>query len=118
MPPKSPRRPTDDDEGNSDHDSLPSLHSPHDSIELQKIRTSADQPFLPASDGDSDSESEEESDKEHARPITRIGSSSKSFTEEEERAVIRKFDRRLAMFLALLYLLSFFDRSSKMLHFV
>jgi hypothetical protein len=31
----------------------------------------------------------------------------------EERAVIRKLDRRLVLFVALLYMLSFLDRSSK-----
>ena len=35
------------------------------------------------------------------------------YTSEEERAVVRKLDRRLVLFLALLYLLSFVDRSSK-----
>lgn len=35
-----------------------------------------------------------------------------AYTPEEERAVVRKFDRRLVLFVALLYLLSFLDRSS------
>lgn len=34
------------------------------------------------------------------------------YTPEEERSVIRKFDRRLVLFVALLYMLSFLDRSS------
>jgi MFS transporter, ACS family, DAL5 transporter family protein len=34
------------------------------------------------------------------------------YTPDEERAVIRKFDRRLVLFVALLYMLSFLDRSS------
>ncbi|KAL9622607.1 MAG: hypothetical protein Q9160_003104 [Pyrenula sp. 1 TL-2023] len=34
-----------------------------------------------------------------------------SWTEHEERIIMRKLDRRLVMFLALLYLLSFLDRS-------
>jgi len=34
------------------------------------------------------------------------------YTLEEEREVVRSFDRRLVPFLALLYLLSFLDRSS------
>jgi hypothetical protein len=34
------------------------------------------------------------------------------YTPDEERAVVRKFDRRLVPFLALLYMLSFLDRSS------
>lgn len=35
------------------------------------------------------------------------------YTPDEERRVIRKFDRRLVLFVALLYMLSFLDRSSK-----
>ncbi|PSR78006.1 major facilitator superfamily domain-containing protein, partial [Coniella lustricola] len=34
------------------------------------------------------------------------------YTLDEERAVVRKFDRRLVLFVALLYLLSFLDRSN------
>lgn len=40
------------------------------------------------------------------------------FTQEEEQKVVRKLDRRLARFVALLYLLSFLDRSSMFLHHV
>ena len=35
------------------------------------------------------------------------------YTPDEEAAVVRKFDRRLVTFLALLYMLSFLDRSSE-----
>lgn len=34
------------------------------------------------------------------------------YTPDEERAVVRKFDRRLVLFMALLYMLSFLDRSN------
>ena len=34
------------------------------------------------------------------------------FTPDEEAAVVKKFDRRLVLFIALLYMLSFLDRSS------
>lgn len=34
------------------------------------------------------------------------------YTPEEEQAVVRKFDRRLVVFMAFLYMLSFIDRSS------
>ena len=37
----------------------------------------------------------------------------KRYTREEEQQVIKKFDRRLVLFMALLYLLSFLDRSSE-----
>lgn len=35
------------------------------------------------------------------------------YTPEEERTVVKKFDRRLVLFVALLYMLSFLDRSSE-----
>lgn len=35
------------------------------------------------------------------------------YTPDEERAVVKKFDRRLVLFVALLYMLSFLDRSSE-----
>jgi hypothetical protein len=35
------------------------------------------------------------------------------YTPDEERAVVRKFDRKLVLFVAFLYMLSFLDRSSK-----
>jgi len=34
------------------------------------------------------------------------------YTPDEERAVVRKFDRRVVLIVALLYMLSFLDRSS------
>ncbi len=36
------------------------------------------------------------------------------YTPDEERNVMKKFDRRLVLFVALLYMLSFLDRSSNM----
>ena len=36
------------------------------------------------------------------------------YTQAEEASVIRSFDRRLVLFIALLYMLSFLDRSSKL----
>jgi len=38
------------------------------------------------------------------------------YTPDEERTVVRKFDRRLVLFVALLYMLSFLDRSSSSPH--
>lgn len=37
---------------------------------------------------------------------------SKEYTEQEENTVVKKLDRKLVLFLAFLYLLSFLDRSS------
>jgi hypothetical protein len=38
------------------------------------------------------------------------------YTPDEEKRVVRKFDRRLVIFVAALYMLSFLDRSSKQAH--
>lgn len=52
-------------------------------------------------------ESDNEDEKEdHGHP-------QEPYTPAEERAVVKKFDRRLVLFIALLYMLSFLDRSSK-----
>lgn len=42
----------------------------------------------------------------------RVYTLSKDYTQEEENVVIKKFDRKLVLFLSFLYLLSFLDRSS------
>jgi hypothetical protein len=47
----------------------------------------------------------------------RRGGSAPRYTYEEEGEVVKRFDRRLVPFLALLYLLSFLDRSSTCCHF-
>ena len=39
------------------------------------------------------------------------------YTPDEEQSVIAKFDRRLVLFIALLYMLSFLDRSSRFIAF-
>lgn len=58
---------------------------------------------------------DEEEDKRQTR-LRRANTLSKDYTEKEELAVIKKFDRKLVLFLAFLYLLSFLDRSSTHLH--
>ena len=40
------------------------------------------------------------------------------YTPDEEQSVIVKFDRRLVLFIALLYMLSFLDRSSRFIAFI
>ena len=49
------------------------------------------------------------SDEEEKRPSFML------YSPDEEESVIRKFDRRLVLFVALLYMLSFLDRSSMFL---
>ena len=78
-------------------------------------------------DGEGEAEGEEQDDEEEGasgprfghrsavRRRTSIASTVASFqlyTPDEERRVVRKFDRRLVLFVALLYMLSFLDRSS------
>ena len=59
------------------------------------------------------------SDALDSSPSTGINSQRRprNYTSEEERAVIRKLDLRLVLFIALLYLLSFLDRSSMLAAF-
>lgn len=63
----------------------------------------------PVEEGDEENgyESAEELEGKKAR------TAAPKYTLNEEREVVRSFDRRLVPFLALLYLLSFLDRSSK-----
>ena len=51
-------------------------------------------------------------DEENLSDYERQEGFSEAFTVEEERRVVRKLDRRMVLFVALLYLLSFLDRSS------
>lgn len=61
-------------------------------------------------------EDEEDEERDFTRPGRRASVSTvqsyQLYTPDEERAVVRKFDRRLVLFVALLYMLSFLDRSS------
>lgn len=60
-----------------------------------------------------ESESEDEENKTMpTRRIRRVGTLSKEYTDEEEKAVLRKLDRKLVLFLGFLYMLSFLDRSN------
>lgn len=66
--------------------------------------------------GFEDWQNEDEKDQKSSRTRRASASTVQSFmlyTPDEERAVIKKFDRRLVLFVALLYMLSFLDRSSR-----
>lgn len=81
--------------------------------------------FHSARDGRSDDDDDDDDEDDDgfegdldrdSRSVQRRRSSVASFqlyTPEEEKAVVRKFDRRLVAFLSLCYMLSFLDRSSK-----
>ena len=101
------------DTSNHDCASASSVVRGGDSVGLGKSRDYGDK--------DSDHESldldfsSEDEEKEHMRPMRRVGTQSKDYTDEEERVIVRKFDRKLVLFMALLYMLSFLDRSSQSL---
>ena len=62
-----------------------------------------------------DESEDEEQGSDFEKPRRESASTVHSFmlyTPDEEKAVIKKFDRRLVLFVALLYMLSFLDRSS------
>jgi len=111
-------------EGGSDSDFDP-LGQDYSSIELQhrdpEKRSPAEHLDVDEEDeeeGDDDDDDDDDDDEKDERPaFARRGSASTThsfqlYTPDEERAVVRKFDRRLVLFVALLYMLSFLDRSS------
>jgi sugar phosphate permease len=63
-------------------------------------------------DAGSESLDSEDEDIREPYPLKRVSAMSKEYTDSEEKAVLRKFDRRLVIFIALLYMLSFLDRSN------
>lgn len=68
------------------------------------LRTPSDSSLLSAPESDEDSD--EHVDAHGAETL-------KPYTTDEEKAVVRKLDRRLVLFIAFLYMLSFLDRSSE-----
>ena len=84
------------------------------SIELRKLhhlpalgKNSVDD--LPLSGSDTEDEQDE---LQNRTRLKRTATLSKDYTDEEEAAVVRKLDRKLVLFLAFLYMLSFLDRSN------
>lgn len=68
-------------------------------------------------DGSGDEEDGGEED-DHTRRRASVSTvqSYQLYTPDEEKIVVKKFDRKLVLFVALLYMLSFLDRSSMSLH--
>lgn len=99
----SPRRTPSHSSGSSSD--LPLLHE-HNAYELQPISHS-----VPASPKDED----ENDDRDHdARRLSFDSVQSyELYTPDEDKTVLRKLDRRLVGFMALLYCLSFLDRTSE-----
>ena len=107
-------------EGGSDSDFDP-LGQDYTSIELQhrdpEKRSPAERLDVDEEDEEEGDDDDDDDEKDERPVFARRGSASTThsfqlYTPDEERAVVRKFDRRLVLFVALLYMLSFLDRSS------
>jgi hypothetical protein len=94
----------------SDSESDLELDEPGESYKLQ--RRARDEEKAAELDGDTEDE-EGYVDTGRRRASVSTVQSYQLYTPDEERAVVRKFDRKLVLFVALLYMLSFLDRSSK-----
>jgi hypothetical protein len=106
-------------ESDSEEDSDLELGEVGESFKLQRRgkdvekATSADE----NDENDDDDDNNEEGvydghQRQHRRASVSTVQSYQLYTPDEERAVVRKFDRKLVLFVALLYMLSFLDRSS------
>ena len=91
----------------------------HDTYELRSIPTSQENRHNAASACPKDDDSDVFEEQEHQILTAKDEVESDGvietyvrYTSGEERRVIKKFDRRLVLFIALLYMLSFLDRSS------
>ena len=97
--------------------------SDEDDFELEDLSTHAsnDQKsqdeYDPRFDESEDEERRPDFEKRRRQSDSTIHSF-KLYTPDEEKAVIKQFDRRLVLFVALLYMLSFLDRSSMSLPFL
>jgi hypothetical protein len=114
-PPRTPaptKTTPESDADDSDFESVSALRGGGHTFELRKIRNSSEKGSHHGSFDQEEASSEDDSEKEDVRPMRRVGSRSKEYTHAEEQAIVRKFDRRLTLFIALLYMLSFLDRSS------
>lgn len=75
-------------------------------LEMFELQTLSKQPDKVLEDLDLDDDDDDESENSLIIPTFTL------FTPDEEAAILKKFDRRLVLFIALLYMLSFLDRSS------
>ncbi len=101
--------------GNSDLESLDGLED-REGYELKDLKRPrlSDSSKADTGVGESDNEDGDDSRfKDAPSSDVRTSSKSKRYTLDEEKTVRRKFDRKLVLFVAFLYMLSFLDRSSK-----
>ena len=75
-------------------------------IELGQISKQYDSSTSDHSDSIADDDVDDANERNETQLFT-------PYTAEEERALVRKLDYRLVLFVAFLYMLSFLDRSSK-----
>ena len=88
--------------------------SPNEDYELENLKPDRDSTSN-LDEAEWEKEDPEVSASTHAIPRRASVSTVQSFmlyTPDEERSVVRKFDRKLVLFIAALYMLSFLDRSS------
>jgi hypothetical protein len=113
-----PRSPTSPSTDESSPKFTPSTRSSHssDGLSILNETNSFELRAIPRRD---DFESKEEKAAEHAllpnarRTSIDSAQSYELYTPDEDRAVLQKLDRKLVTFMALLYCLSFLDRSSE-----
>jgi hypothetical protein len=115
---RKPRSPTSSSTDESSPKFTPSTRSSHSSDDLSIINEPNSFELRAISRRD-DFESKEEEAAEHdllpnaCRASIDSAQSYELYTPDEDRAVLRKLDRKLVTFMALLYCLSFLDRSSE-----
>ncbi|KAI9713436.1 MAG: hypothetical protein M1820_000818 [Bogoriella megaspora] len=95
---------TDDDLEAGQSFKMKELHSP--------IQNSTDREEDKYSGSEKDDDDEGGSPRRYGRRRRESAQSFELYTPDEEKAVVRKLDRRLVLFMALLYMLSFLDRSN------
>jgi hypothetical protein len=83
-----------------------------ESYKLQRRESDAEKVWDAEGGEDDEGEEEYEDSGRRRRASVSTVQSYQLYTPDEERAVVRKFDRKLVLFVALLYMLSFLDRSS------
>ena len=101
------------------HIDLTGRENQEDNFELKDlsgVRNGTEDPESSFDHGLPDSDSDDEKSPGFGKSRRTGASTVQSFmlyTADEERSVIKKFDRRLVLFIAFLYMLSFLDRSSR-----
>jgi hypothetical protein len=104
-------------ESDSEEDSDLELGEVGESFKLQRRGKDVEKGRVADANDENDDDDDEEGvfdghQRQHRRASVSTVQSYQLYTPDEERAVVRKFDRKLVLFVALLYMLSFLDRSS------